>query len=70
MLTNRNISSNIQYGQSEIPNGPEDTLVSMLPMAHMYGMAFEFYTNWQAEHRFSSWGKFRHPKFCLMPWLL
>ncbi len=42
MLTNRNISSNIQYGQSEIPNGPEDTLVSMLPMAHMYGMAFEF----------------------------
>lgn len=42
MLTNRNISSNIQFGQSEIPNGPGDTLVSMLPMAHMYGMAFEF----------------------------
>ena len=42
MLTYRNISSNIQFGQSEIPNGPGDTLVSMLPMAHMYGMAFEF----------------------------
>lgn len=42
MLTNRNITSNIQFGQSEIPNGPGDTLVSMLPMAHMYGMAFEF----------------------------
>ena len=42
MLTYRSISSNIQFGQSEMPNGPGDTLVSMLPMAHMYGMAFEY----------------------------
>ncbi|HOO42121.1 MAG TPA: AMP-binding protein [Bacteroidales bacterium] len=42
MLTYRNISSNIQFGLSEMPNGPGDNLVSMLPMAHMYGMAFEF----------------------------
>jgi long-chain acyl-CoA synthetase len=42
MLTYRNISSNIQFGLSELPNGPGDNIVSMLPMAHMYGMAFEY----------------------------
>ena len=42
MLTYRNISSNIQFGQWGIPNHPGDTIVSMLPLAHMFGLAFEF----------------------------
>ena len=42
MLTSRNISSNIEFGLNRIPVKEGDTLMSMLPMAHMYGMAFEF----------------------------
>ncbi len=42
MLTYGNISSNIEFGQWGIPNHPKETIVSMLPMAHMYGLAFEF----------------------------
>ena len=42
MLTARNISSNIEFGLNRIPVKEGDTLMSMLPMAHMYGMAFEF----------------------------
>lgn len=42
MLTYKNISSNIWFGQCGIPNHPGDKIVSMLPMAHMYGLAFEF----------------------------
>lgn len=42
MLTYKNISSNIQFGQWGIPNHQGDKIVSMLPLAHMYGLAFEF----------------------------
>lgn len=42
MLTYGNISSNIEFGQWGIPNHPGETIVSMLPLAHMYGLAFEF----------------------------
>ena len=42
MLTFRNISSNIEFALSHIPNGPGDEMISMLPLAHMYGLAFEF----------------------------
>ncbi len=42
MLTYGNISSNIEFGQWGIPNYPGETIVSMLPLAHMYGLAFEF----------------------------
>ncbi len=42
MLTYHNISSNIEFGQWGIPNKPGETIVSMLPLAHMYGLAFEF----------------------------
>lgn len=42
MLTYRAISSNVTFGQDWIPNGPGDNVVSMLPLAHMFGMAFEF----------------------------
>lgn len=42
VLTARAISSNIIFALDTIPLGPGDTMVSMLPMAHMYGLAFEF----------------------------
>lgn len=42
MLTYRSISSNIQFGLTLIPNKQGWKIVSMLPMAHMYGLAFEF----------------------------
>lgn len=42
MLTYRSISSNIQFGLKGIPNKPGWRIVSMLPLAHMYGLAFEF----------------------------
>ncbi|MCQ2345391.1 MAG: AMP-binding protein [Paludibacteraceae bacterium] len=42
MITNRNLSSNVIYGQDNIPNDPSKSVVSMLPLAHMFGLMFEF----------------------------
>lgn len=42
MVTQKNLSSNVLYGQEHIPNHPGLTYVSMLPLAHMFGMMFEF----------------------------
>lgn len=42
MLTFGNLSSSISFGHENIPIYPDDNLVSMLPMAHIYGMAYEF----------------------------
>lgn len=42
MLTYGNISASIQFGHDNIKIFPGDTIVSMLPMAHVYGMAYEF----------------------------
>ncbi len=42
MLSARNISSNIEFGLRNIPIQSGDQIMSMLPLAHMYGMAFEF----------------------------
>ena len=41
MLRYECISANVEFGQSRIPSGPNDRIVSMLPMAHMYGLMFE-----------------------------
>ena len=42
MLPYRAIWSNIRYALDVLPLKPGNRLVSMLPMAHMYGLAFEF----------------------------
>ena len=42
MLTAKNISSNIEFALNRIPVTETDKIMSMLPLAHMYGMAFEF----------------------------
>lgn len=42
MLTNRNLSANVDFGVAEIPHKPGDRVISMLPIAHMFGLMFEF----------------------------
>ncbi|MGN1221013.1 MAG: AMP-binding protein [Candidatus Cryptobacteroides sp.] len=41
MLRFECISANVEFGQTNLRSYPEDKIVSMLPMAHMYGMMFE-----------------------------
>ena len=40
MLTYRNFSANVDFDQRHVPAG--ERMVSMLPMAHMYGLVVEF----------------------------
>lgn len=42
MLPARSLSANVEYGIAQFPVFPGDQAVSMLPLAHMYGLAFEF----------------------------
>lgn len=42
MLSFKNFSAAINYGHSNVNVFPDDTLVSMLPLAHVYGMVYEF----------------------------
>ena len=42
MLTHRSLSSNVIFGLEHIPNGPSKTTVGILPLAHMFGLMFEF----------------------------
>ena len=41
VLSRRSIDSNMQFSQEKIPNSSADRLLSMLPMAHMFGLAIE-----------------------------
>lgn len=42
MLTARSLSSNITYSIARMPNQPGWTVLSMLPMAHLYGLVCDF----------------------------
>lgn len=42
MLTYKALSATIDFGQRYIPSSDKFTMVSMLPMAHMYGLVYEF----------------------------
>lgn len=42
MLTYGAMSDTDDFANSHFPNQPGETIVSMLPMAHMYGLAIEF----------------------------
>lgn len=42
MLTHLNLSGNIEFACQRIPHKPGDKVLSMLPVAHMFGLAFEF----------------------------
>lgn len=42
MLTQQNLSGNVEFAHERIPHQPGDTVLSMLPIAHMFGLMFEF----------------------------
>ncbi len=42
MIPERSLVSNIIYAQENMPLKPGDKIVSFLPMAHVYGLLFEF----------------------------
>ena len=42
MLTHENLSGNVEFACQRIPHKQGDTVLSMLPIAHMFGLMFEF----------------------------
>lgn len=42
MLSNLNLSGNVEFACNRIPHKPGDRVLSMLPIAHMFGLMFEF----------------------------
>ena len=42
MLTHLNLSGNVEFACARIPHRPGDKVLSMLPIAHMFGLMFEF----------------------------
>ena len=42
MLTNLNLAGNVDFAIHQIPHRPGDAELSMLPIAHMFGLMFEF----------------------------
>ena len=42
MLTHLNLSGNVEFACQRIPHKPGDAVLSMLPIAHMFGLMFEF----------------------------
>ena len=42
MLTHMNLSGNVEFACARIPHKPGDKVLSMLPIAHMFGLMFEF----------------------------
>ena len=42
MLTYRNFCATVDYSQRNVPSSDRFNMVSMLPMAHMYGLVIEF----------------------------
>ena len=42
MLTHLNLSGNVEFACHRIPHKPGDKVLSMLPVAHMFGLMYEF----------------------------
>ena len=42
MITHRNMSGNVDFACKRLPHKPGDKVLSMLPIAHMFGLMFEF----------------------------
>ena len=42
MLTHLNLSGNVEFACHRIPHHPGDKVLSMLPVAHMFGLMYEF----------------------------
>lgn len=42
MLSHLNLSGNVEFANHRIPHKPGDAVLSMLPIAHMFGLMYEF----------------------------
>ncbi len=65
MLSYRNVSSNMEFGHNSVVNTSSDSIVSMLPLAHMYGMIWEFLYQLHGGSHIYFLGKVPSPKVLL-----
>lgn len=65
MLSYLNISSNMQFGHEAVVNKAGDCIVSMLPLAHMYGLIWEFLYQLHGGSHIYFLGKVPSPKVLL-----
>lgn len=65
MLTNMAVSSNVRFIIDNIKGDSDDKVLSMLPMAHMYGMAVEFLFPLTAGYELHFLGKAPTPRILL-----
>jgi len=65
MISYRNLSSNMQFGHEAVVNKAGDNIVSMLPLAHMYGMIWEFLYQLHGGSHVFFLGKIPSPKVLL-----
>ena len=62
MLSHGNYATNVEFGTEVIPFKPGDRMVSFLPLAHAYGMAFEFLTEFAYGVHITFLGKIPSPQ--------
>ena len=62
MLSHGNYATNVEFGTEVIPFKAGDRMVSFLPLAHAYGMAFEFLTEFAFGVHITFLGKIPSPQ--------
>lgn len=62
MLSHGNYATNVEFGTEVIPFEEGDRMVSFLPLAHAYGMAFEFLSEFSAGCHITFLGKIPSPQ--------
>ena len=62
MLTHGNYATNVEFGTEVIPLKAGDRMVSFLPLAHAYGLAFEFLTEFSLGCHITFLGKIPSPQ--------
>ncbi len=65
MLTHGNFATNIEFGDDVIDFKPGDAVVSFLPLAHAYGLAFEFLAEFTQGCHITFLGKIPSPQVIL-----
>ena len=62
MLSHGNYATNVEFGTEVIPFKAGDRMISFLPLAHAYGMAFEFLTEFAFGCHITFLGKIPSPQ--------
>jgi long-chain acyl-CoA synthetase len=65
MLSHGNFATNIEFGIDIIDLKPKDNIVSFLPLAHAYGLAFELLVDFTLGFHISFLGKIPSPQIIL-----